>query len=965
MTTSVSGGEAAEFSRGSCQASLLLDALGAVIILADRSADVLYVNRTGEALLGIKERLPEGRSLWELLPGDEEQTLPLKAACERVWKEQCPSLQQKCWIPVAGERRDFLWTIRFLADDERGGACLLITGVDITAEKSAGDEVYPQALIFENIFDAVVLADARGNIVDWNPAAERLFGYAREEVVGQSSSLFHCPTDRPGLQQRILDSLQRQGRWVGEMNFVRKDGSRGVLEAVITTLCAGGNVVASVGVNRDITERKRIENDLRRREAILGAVSFAAECFLRGISWEAEIQAALERLGQAADVSRVYIFQNHLATAGELLTSQRYEWVAPGVSAQINNPRYQNLSYNQETFSGRQAPLAANQIVYGPLSQFSSAAQDFLAAEETRSLLIVPIFVEQQWWGFIGFDECRYERLWGSGEIESLRAAAGILGAAIRRTRLEKIHAATLHISETAHSAKSMDEVYYSIHQTVSELMPAHNLYIALYDRDTDMLSFPYFVDQFDVPPATGKPGKTLTGYLLRTGKPLLVTPQIYQELVASGDVEGAGAYSIDWMGVPLKTDSVVFGALVVQSYSEGVRFNPEDVEMLSYVSTQIAMAIERRRAEDAVHRRMQRLAALRTVDMAISASLDMRVSLTVLLDHVTGQLNVDAADVLILSPVTRRLEYMAGWGFRTPSFSHASVPLSDEFAGRAVVERRKIGIENITPAVANSLSQRGLGHENFVAYYAIPLIAKSQVKGVLEVFHRTPLQMDRDWHDFLDTLAGQAAIAIENASLFDELQHSNADLALAYDSTLEGWVRALDMRAPEMEGHTQRVTNLTLTLARAMGVPENDLVHVRRGALLHDIGKIAIPDGVLQNVGPLTEAEEAVMNCHPELAYELLHPIDYLRYALDIPYCHHERWDGTGYPRRLKGEQIPLSARIFAVVDAWDSLSTGRHNPPPWPLERVIKHIQSEAGRAFDPHVVQVFLRLMETSSF
>jgi len=189
------------------------------------------------------------------------------------------------------------------------------------------------------------------------------------------------------------------------------------------------------------------------------------------------------------------------------------------------------------------------------------------------------------------------------------------------------------------------------------------------------------------------------------------------------------------------------------------------------------------------------------------------------------------------------------------------------------------------------------------------------------------------------------------------DLQRLNVELALAYDTTLEGWSRALDLRDKETEGHSRRVTEMTVGLARAMGMSEGELVHVRRGALLHDIGKMGIPDSILLKPALLTEEQTEIMRRHPVYAYELLSPIDYLRPALDIPYCHHEQWDGTGYPRGLQGEQIPLAARIFAVVDVWDALRSHRPYRLGWPEDRAREHIRSLAGTHFDPKVVEVFL--------
>jgi len=366
----------------------------------------------------------------------------------------------------------------------------------------------------------------------------------------------------------------------------------------------------------------------------------------------------------------------------------------------------------------------------------------------------------------------------------------------------------------------------------------------------------------------------------------------------------------------------------------------------------------ERQRAKAQLERQLDRLGALRTIDMAITASLDLRLSLAVILDQVVTQLGVDAADVLLLDGSTSRLAFAAGRGFRSARTPRAPLGLGEGYGGRIALERRPITEPNL-PEAAGFVRKDLIEAEGFVAYCGVPLVAKGQVRGVLEIFHRAPLKMDREWQAFLETLADQAAIAVDNAVLLSDLQQANANLVLAYDTTLEGWSRALDLRDRETEGHTLRVTETTVLLARAMGMSEADIVHVRRGALLHDIGKMGIPDRILLKPGPLTEDEWAEMRRHPALALDLLSPIAYLRPALDIPYCHHERWDGSGYPRGLRGEQIPLAARIFAVVDVWDALRSDRPYRPGWPEERVRRYLRESAGTLFDPAVVDVFLTL------
>jgi PAS domain S-box-containing protein len=376
----------------------------------------------------------------------------------------------------------------------------------------------------------------------------------------------------------------------------------------------------------------------------------------------------------------------------------------------------------------------------------------------------------------------------------------------------------------------------------------------------------------------------------------------------------------------------------------------------------------EQKRTQEQIQVQLRRLSALHAIDIAITGNFDLRVILNIFLEQVTSQLGVDAAAILLLNAPMQTLDYIAGRGFHSKAIEKLRSRLNENYAGRAALQRTTVHVEAANPIDSSPAFLAMWRSEGFVSYYAVPLIAKGQVKGVLQVFHRTVLHLDdrghlgEDWLPFLETLGTQAAIAIENASLFTDLQRSNLELTLAYDTTLEGWSRALDLRDKETEGHTERVVDQTLRLARLFGIGDSEMVHVRRGALLHDIGKMGIPDGILLKPGPLTEEEWEIMRKHPMYAYELLSPISFLRPALDIPYCHHERWDGTGYPRGLHGNEIPLIARIFSVVDVWDALCSDRPYRKAWSKMQAREHIREGAGKHFDPKVVEVFLSMLDS---
>ena len=385
----------------------------------------------------------------------------------------------------------------------------------------------------------------------------------------------------------------------------------------------------------------------------------------------------------------------------------------------------------------------------------------------------------------------------------------------------------------------------------------------------------------------------------------------------------------------------------------------PVDPDDLSVGITFTALDItERKLAETRIQRQLRRLAALNQIDAAITGNLDLDHVIAILLEQTIRQLGVDAASVLLYESATQTLEYYAGQGFQTASIQSAKIRLGQDFAGRVALERRtiKATIEEDSFLACDTFAQEG-----FCVYYGVPLVARGQVKGVLEVFHHESLNPTSGWLSFLETLAGQAAIAVENAEMVDNLERSNLELRLAYNNTLEGWAKALELRDFETEGHSRRVTDMTIRLARMVGIPEEELVHVQRGALLHDIGKMGIPDQILLKNGPLDDAEWKIMRMHPVYAYEMLLSIDFLRPALDIPRYHHEKWDGSGYPYSLKREEIPLAARVFAVVDVWDALTSNRPYRTAWPENKVFDLIRSESGKHFDPQVVAAFMRITQ----
>ncbi len=527
------------------------------------------------------------------------------------------------------------------------------------------------------------------------------------------------------------------------------------------------------------------------------------------------------------------------------------------------------------------------------------------------------------------------------------------------RVRREAARAAALlRAAARLNTQLDLDAVLNAVCEETAQALNAPVAAVSLYDEDSGLLDHaagvglpPDFAARMKPQPEA--PPRSFAAHSVTVIPDVRALPDLLNtRLFIEVDIRTVASAAM------IRKESLV-GRLTIGAIGTQRVFSDDELALLQGMADQAALAIINARLFAETRQRYDQLQVLREIEKAAASTPDVRYILNVILTHTATHLGVDAADVLLLNPDTQLLEYAAGIGFRTRSVESVMLALGQSGGGRAALERKVIS--NSGGFSANG--RVGIPwqmEEGFVAYYAAPLIVKGTVNGVLELFHRSTLHPNNDWLAFFEAIAGQAAIAIDNAQLFIDLQLTNVELIHAYDATLEGWSHALDLRDRETEGHTRRVAETTLQLAKAMGVPDHDLIHIRRGALLHDIGKMGLPDRILFKPGPLDEDELAEMRRHPEYAHRMLSPIGYLRPALDIPYCHHEKWDGTGYPRGLRLEEIPLAARIFAVVDVWDALKSDRPYRAGWMPERVCTHIRGLAGSHFDPQVVDAFLGMM-----
>ena len=400
----------------------------------------------------------------------------------------------------------------------------------------------------------------------------------------------------------LLLSLESTVLWriddLGEQ--IKQVGQAGDLSARVSLV--GRDEVAELAgkINAMLSDLQQAQESVHQRERYLEGLAKAAEALLVPAA-DIPYQPFLEALGQASQASRVYLLLNPRRSGQGLPLSQVAEWRAPGLAAQVNNAAAPNLPGAVGGFQRWMDVLSRGEPIHGLVSELPPEERAVLEPQGIQAILVLPLILDRAFSGLIGFEQCDRARRWEASEVNFLRLAAADLTKTLKRKRDEKVQSAIYRVSETAHAVKDLPELFRSIHEIIGELMPAQNFYIALYDPATETLSFPYFVDEYDAPPAPKKPGRGLTEYVLRTGEPVLVSPEVFAELEQKGEVESIGVPSIDWLGVPLKAEDKPIGVLVVQSYTEGVRYGEEEKDILQYVSHQVAMAIEHKRADEAL----------------------------------------------------------------------------------------------------------------------------------------------------------------------------------------------------------------------------------------------------------------------------------------------------------------------------------------------------------------------------
>jgi PAS domain S-box-containing protein len=386
-----------------------------------------------------------------------------------------------------------------------------------------------------------------------------------------------------------------------------------------------------------------------------------------------------------------------------------------------------------------------------------------------------------------------------------------------------------------------------------------------------------------------------------------------------------------------------------------------EDLSFLTRAANIVAISLKKAYLFHQSEAHVIKLSSLQRVQQIVLENLSLPTTLDMMVEQVVKELAVDAVNIQYLHPGLKSLRIIAQTGFRQKVFRDTGQEIGDGLAGRVAQTKSIVQIRDLNNCPDQVNRSLEFSTEKFVSYYGIPLLVKNRLVGVLEILNRSVMNPDANWMDLLKLIAGLVAVAIDLQNLTNDLERSNKKIAEAFDGVIMGWATALELRGIEPEGHAIRTQDLTSRLAIKMGISGTELNDIRQGALLHDIGKMGIPDDVLLKGSVLNAEERKLIGRHPIDAYELLKSVDGLKGVLDIPLYHHERWDGEGYPYGIAGEEIPLSARIFALVDVWDAMQTDRPYRKAYSRTEALSHLKEQAGKHFDPTVVSAFLSIIE----
>ncbi|MBI5305196.1 MAG: GAF domain-containing protein [Chloroflexi bacterium] len=874
------------------------------------------------------KQLPTGSTLLVAIHGD---TLLTRVRADEVWVQYTPADQHLQTLTRAGLTADIqdpddVTRLYSLVRTKAGSAedAYIGLGIPVSAAYAQADQLLWQSLLVLTVVGLVASAAAWsfGDVFVVRPV-RRLIRATEHLRAGDLSARVEGPA--------------RTGE--------------------ITKLARAFDELAEALQSRD-RERARAEAAEREQRALAESLRDIASAFNSTLDFDQVLDRILDHVGRVVpyDTANIMLFEGGAARVVRGRGYDRFgddEWI---FAQRFDLARFPNMNY------------AASPD--GPVDLISDVRQyaDWVDLPESRwirSHLAAPIRTKGFALGILNLDSAT-PGFFNADHASALQTFADQAAIALENARLlresraraDQFAALYATASDLAAPQRDLAFLLQTIIERAVALLNCPGGTAYLYNVTRDELELVSQKGLFFSPNFRIKLGTGLVGKVAATRQPLIVDDyQKWYARLPHPDTLSLRAV----LGVPMLYGGELIGVLtVVELGASSRRFTEADMHLLALFAGLAASVVRNTRLFQETRTRAEQLALVYDAGLALNSVLQPKAQLEFLFNITMQALHADRAEFLRYERTSDSLRVEMAIGFSEQTqrdLSKLNLPLSSPQGVTAWVGRSRLPL--YLPNV--HVEPRWIRVDPEVsAGLWVPVETDHHLLGVLAVLSTHTDAFTPEDERLLVLFANQVAVAMENARLFQDSENSRRELERAYDATLEGWSRALDLRDEETKGHTQRVTDLTVRLARAMKLSEEQIEHIRRGALLHDIGKMAIPDRILFKPGPLTNDEWLIMQRHPSYANKFISPIAYLRPSLDIPYCHHERWDGKGYPRGLKGEDIPLAARIFAVVDVWDALLSQRPYREPWSVEQVLSHIASLSGTHLDPHVVHLFLDIM-----
>ncbi len=773
------------------------------------------------------------------------------------------------------------------------------------------------------------------------------------------------PDDREAAKAAVPRAIEHEGALDIEFRVIYPDGTlHWINDRGEFILDADGQPLRMVGIRLDITARKTVEaqNLLRAKQmGIAGEIGRTLAETLNLNEIYERLYHAIVQLLPDSETLLISLFDEEekvFRCAFAMREDQIFD-ITDLPPAPLGSP---GVVAHSEVYHTRRPVILDN---LPGASQYAEVRVEFGGTERVnRSGLYVPMLARDRFIGVLVTQSPTPNR-YSETDASLVSLVANTAAVAVENARLfEETHRqlqeleAVNHISTALRAAQTLDEMLPRLLDETLAALHTEAGILFLYNAARDEIQKVVARGWLTRFPDTALPAQEgVMEFILTNGG-------AYTTREFAGDVRLSDALREftpkGWGGaaVPIRTGDKIIGLLIV-SVQLPREPGASETQLLTTLAEIAGNAIQRTRLHEQTVHQLERLFALHVIGRAISSNFDLRVIFDLLLSFATSQLKTDAAAVLRFNRDMNWFEYAAGNGFRGRGSERLLMSYGQDELRRAALEDKLVHIPNLAEEPLRH-PERTAG-EDFYTYFAAPLTTKGQIKGVLELFYRRPFTPDEGWIEFLKTLAGEAALAIDNAELFAQSQRLANDLIIAYDATIEGWSRALDLRDKETEGHTRRVTELTERLARAMGIGESELVQIRRGALLHDIGKMKVPNEILNKPGALNEYEYTLMKSHVPHGVDILEKSSGIpRPAIEVARCHHERYSGSGYSGGLKGDEIGMFGMIGGIVDCYDAISSDRAYHTGMSAHAALKKMYEWRHRDFHPGMVEQFIQCM-----